>query len=429
MSSDTPIPIPSGYSPPFEVVDDLHHGAWVIIATALGLVIALVSFLIRVYVRVALNPPFAVDDGVLLGATVVAVIQSTLLFLAVSKGFGTAMDLLSVAEVNVVQKLITTSDILYLITIYITKACVVGIHLRLTPQKRHNQLAWATLGLCTAWIVTALFLVTVNCELNKPWKGTGAECVNLLPRWQFIVSIDIFTEVLLFGLAVTLLAGLFMPLKRKIAIGCAFMFRLPLIIPCTFHLITLTQNLHSYDATLASVSPIIWAQVELDYSLVACSVFCLRPFMAAVSTNYGTAGDEILESGNASEQSREQRTRVHGYNHTHGNGEPGQEGGHETGSKSKDAGGIGKEGSEGGTMGRVMSEEGGIMRWFSRGKRRTSGEEGIEMERETGEGHDGRKMVIRKDVQYSVEFKNNSRADEDVPNEMEYWDRYLDPRP
>ncbi|KAK1144231.1 hypothetical protein N8T08_005644 [Aspergillus melleus] len=226
MSFDTPILIPSGYSPPFEVVDDLHHGAWVIIATALGLVVALVSFLIRVYVRIALNPPFAVDDGVLL---VVAVIQSTLLFLAVSKGFGTAMDLLSVAEVNVVQKLITTSDILYLITIYITKVCVVGIHLRLTPQKRHNQLAWATLGLCTAWIVTALFLVTVNCELNEPWKGTGAECVNLLPRWQFIVSIDIFTEVLLFGLAVALLAGLFMPLKRKIAIGCAFMFRLPLV--------------------------------------------------------------------------------------------------------------------------------------------------------------------------------------------------------
>lgn len=70
MSSDVPIAVPSGYSPPFQVVDDSHHGAWVIIATALGLVIALVSFLIRVYVRVALNPPFAVDDGVLLGATV-----------------------------------------------------------------------------------------------------------------------------------------------------------------------------------------------------------------------------------------------------------------------------------------------------------------------------------------------------------------------
>lgn len=96
-------------------------------------------------------------------------------------------------------------------------------------------------------------MIAVNCELNRPWKGTGGQCVDLvglsssiyeiqkegpessklirqickLPRWQFIVSIDIFTEVLLFGLAVALLQGLFMPLKRKVAIGCAFVFRLP----------------------------------------------------------------------------------------------------------------------------------------------------------------------------------------------------------
>jgi hypothetical protein len=48
-----------------------------------------------------------------------------------------------------------------------------------------------------------------------------------LQRWQFIVSMDILTEILLFALAVTLLSGLFMPLKRKIPIGFAFFFRLP----------------------------------------------------------------------------------------------------------------------------------------------------------------------------------------------------------
>jgi hypothetical protein len=34
----------------------------------------------------------------------------------------------------------------------------------------------------------------------------------------------------------------------------------------------------------------------VPFALVACSVFCLRPFMAAVSTNYGTAGDSTLEN-------------------------------------------------------------------------------------------------------------------------------------
>jgi hypothetical protein len=41
------------------------------------------------------------------------------------------------------------------------------------------------------------------------------------------VALDIATEVILSGLAVLLLAGLQMPLERKITIASAFFFRLP----------------------------------------------------------------------------------------------------------------------------------------------------------------------------------------------------------
>ncbi|GAQ38176.1 uncharacterized protein AtWU_03113 [Aspergillus tubingensis] len=288
--------VPPGQSPPFQVVDDLHHGAWIIITGALGLVVSLVSFFIRLYVRLALHPPFAFDDYLLLGATIVATVQAALLFNAVSHGFGTSIYLLEQKQVDKIQTLITVSDILYLITVYISKCCVCGIYLRLTPQKWHNRASIATLALCTAWVIPAVFIIAVNCELNRPWKGSGGQCVNLSKRWQFIVALDIATELIIFGLAVFLLWGLFMPLKRKLTIGFAFMFRLPLIIFSVFHIYTILLLVHSPDPTLAVVTPIIWAQVELNYALVACSIFCLRPFMAAVSTNYGTAGDSNLES-------------------------------------------------------------------------------------------------------------------------------------
>lgn len=43
----------------------------------------------------------------------------------------------------------------------------------------------------------------------------------------------------------------------------------------------------------------------MHYSLIASTGFCLRPFMMAVSTNYGTAGDEYLSSsGGAGSGSR-----------------------------------------------------------------------------------------------------------------------------
>jgi hypothetical protein len=117
--------VPPGQSPPFQVVDDLHHGAWIIITAAFGLVVSLVCLLIRAYVRLALSPPFAYDDYVLLGATVsfgtslprvksqanddfchiqvVAIAQSTLIFVAVSQGFGTSIDLLVQEQINRIQ--------------------------------------------------------------------------------------------------------------------------------------------------------------------------------------------------------------------------------------------------------------------------------------------------------------------------------------
>ncbi|KOS48288.1 hypothetical protein ACN38_g685 [Penicillium nordicum] len=64
------IKVPPGQSPPFETVDDKHHGGIIIITAAICLVISLVCLLIRVYVRIFLNPPWGPDDIILLGATV-----------------------------------------------------------------------------------------------------------------------------------------------------------------------------------------------------------------------------------------------------------------------------------------------------------------------------------------------------------------------
>ncbi|KAJ5549845.1 hypothetical protein N7535_002212 [Penicillium sp. DV-2018c] len=288
--------VPPGQSPPFEVVDDLHHGAWVIITAALGLVVSLVCLLIRLYVRLMLIPPFARDDWILSGATAIAVVQSTLIFYACSRGFGTSISLLKDGRLNQIQALIATSDVIALIIIYLSKCCVVAIYLRLTPQKPHNRASWATLALCTAWVIPAVLIILINCELNTPWRSDGGQCRNLYNRWQFIAAVDVITELLLFLLAVVLLNGLFMSVRRKIAVGFAFIFRFPIIIFSIFHIATLRTALNNTDTTLAAVEPTVWLQVEVHYALIACSVFCLRPFMAAVSTNYGTAGDSSLES-------------------------------------------------------------------------------------------------------------------------------------
>lgn len=64
------IKVPPGQSPPFETIDNKHHGGIIIVTAAICLMISLVCLLIRVYVRIFLNPPWGSDDIILMGATV-----------------------------------------------------------------------------------------------------------------------------------------------------------------------------------------------------------------------------------------------------------------------------------------------------------------------------------------------------------------------
>ena len=70
MASSAPTAIPSGQSAPVEAITATQHGAWVVIATALGLVLGLTCVFIRVYVRVVITPPFGRDDYMHIVATV-----------------------------------------------------------------------------------------------------------------------------------------------------------------------------------------------------------------------------------------------------------------------------------------------------------------------------------------------------------------------
>lgn len=62
--------VPTGQRAPVEIINSTHHGAWVVIATALGLLLAVICLLIRIYVRVVITPPFSRDDYIHALATV-----------------------------------------------------------------------------------------------------------------------------------------------------------------------------------------------------------------------------------------------------------------------------------------------------------------------------------------------------------------------
>jgi len=96
--------IPKGSSPPLLKLDDNHHGSWLVISSAFGLVIILLTLIIRIYLRYRVSPPFAADDIALTVSTALAVVQCALVFAGVHHGDGTSIDLIEPDKLVPIQQ-------------------------------------------------------------------------------------------------------------------------------------------------------------------------------------------------------------------------------------------------------------------------------------------------------------------------------------
>ncbi len=98
----------------------------------------------------------------------------------------------------------------------------------------------------------------------------------------------------LFVLPIYLVWDLQMSYWLKAMVLSAFAFRIP-IIPLTIARIkNLNQAGNSTNYTFDVVLAVVFAQVEMHYSLVAATIPCARPFLKALNTGYlATVADQV----------------------------------------------------------------------------------------------------------------------------------------
>ena len=91
--------------------------------------------------------------------------------------------------------------------------------------------------------------------------------------------------------AVYLLYALQMPLVKRLTIMFAFALRLAVIVPAAFRLHYLSEALNSSNFTLDITYEVVCKQIEIAYAIIAATLPCLRPFMVATATNYGAPAE------------------------------------------------------------------------------------------------------------------------------------------
>ncbi|GLA43071.1 hypothetical protein AnigIFM63309_011810 [Aspergillus niger] len=220
-----------------------------------------------------------------------------------AKGFGTSIRLLSSDQVVKVQRTTAATDTLFLITVFLSKCCVLGMLSRLTPQRIHHFILYGVLGLSICWVLSSVLIILVNCELNRPWARPIDHCTGLFQKWEYIGVMDSIIELMLFLFSILLVKSLQMPTTRKLVVLSSFAVRLPLLVFTSLHLYHLQKYAYSMNPTLDIIDGYVWTQMGMNYALIVCTSFCLAPFMRAISVTYGNAGEVTLGTSSARSKS------------------------------------------------------------------------------------------------------------------------------
>ncbi|EXJ94614.1 hypothetical protein A1O1_03010 [Capronia coronata CBS 617.96] len=272
---------------PLGVISPDNQSGLILILTALSLSFVVVSFIIRLYIRVP-QRLWKWDDNTLTAATVLSCIQTSLVFYEVHIGLGDRKVVESNDEVgNRVKKYYYANDFLYLAVLVFSKAAVGCLFLRLTRQRAHIRAIWAILGSCAAWFVLSILLISIGSSWTRAYS---------LPfgRWLAVGITDALTELFLVLMAAFLVHGLRMSRVQKGTVVFAFGLRLLAIPALAIRLYYLNPTTLSDNRSLARSLVVVCTQIQLGYGIMAASVTVLKPFMVVYekptgSSNY-TAG-------------------------------------------------------------------------------------------------------------------------------------------
>ncbi|QSZ33169.1 hypothetical protein DSL72_002755 [Monilinia vaccinii-corymbosi] len=283
----TGLVVPPGQSPPFAVVTNTDHSAWIIIATALGLACVLVFGGIKVFARGSFGKKITYDEICLGVSTLLSAIQSSVVLGACAKGLGKSIELVPARNQAQIQQMYYTSVVLFIVSLGLSKASVVVLLGSLTPDEKHKKIFRGVIGLTVAWTVSSTFAVALQCNLTYPWRTIGERCDNALLRWQMIASFDIFFELAFVSLATYLVWSVRTSKSNKTTVVVAFSFRLPIIIAIAYRLATFDEDGLTKNPTILEDRFIMWTQTELNYSVISAIIPSLRPFVISLSTYYG----------------------------------------------------------------------------------------------------------------------------------------------
>lgn len=275
--------MPTTYT--FSPVTATDRAGLVWVAAILSLMFAILTLATRFQIKAH---TLGRDDWLIAAATTVGLGQYIAIYVGLDKGVGQSSTLLTPQYARELGKAVMASEILFILSIMLSKLSVVYFMKRLFTRD-HRRAWWGcavAVVLTVLWGLASALGVSVGCGPRRILYGPE-RCPGKLLRWELVISFDAVLEVGYVALAAALVYPLQMKMWIKTTVVFAFAFRLVSAILAALHGTWIARYVHSDDPGLAIANALVWQQVCLGYSLIATTIPTLKNFVRGYNKAMG----------------------------------------------------------------------------------------------------------------------------------------------
>ncbi|KAM3506501.1 hypothetical protein MY10362_002310 [Beauveria mimosiformis] len=293
--------------PAFAVIehDDRRGALW--IAAILSLIFVSTTLGARLYVR---KHMLGRDDFASMAAVALAVAQYASLFAGMPSGLGTSKLAVTQGNERKNGSLLLTSQAVFICGLYMAKFAVLLATERLlaATMKTVQRICVLIRAALAAAALASILLITIDCSAHGLLSThSQRRCGGLGRRWVIVSILDGVTELAILCVFYGLVWSLQMRTPRKWMLTILLGLRLLCPVFTGIYTASIKSYSRSADPEVQVMSPLVWQQVALGYSLIAALLIALIPFLRSFHTGMvmNVANMSTGEWGGSSARSRD----------------------------------------------------------------------------------------------------------------------------
>ncbi|KAJ5711332.1 hypothetical protein N7488_005488 [Penicillium malachiteum] len=249
--------------------------------------VAILSTVLRVISRKMRKVGLGLDDYLMVLATCMVVVSTTVVIMTVTKGgVGLhALDPVAWVDIEFVLKMIIVCQALYGVGLALVKTSMMILYYKLFGTKKSMRLAIYTTGaIVWAWALSIVLESFLLCHpIRYNWDPTipGGGCGNRNAAFVVAGVLNMLTDFMVMSLPIPYIIKLQLPIGRKVGLIIAFSLGLFVIAVSMVRVVSLLR-INFNDVTYTLPSPLMWSIVEEQLAIVAGNLPLLRRIFSSI---------------------------------------------------------------------------------------------------------------------------------------------------